>query len=178
MKKHIFGLLILFTILAAPATQGLSLITAQNPFADIDKLGTVIKPGESITIQNTNGTVTIEYVAPTKRRIIWNGESREISLLKSSLLNGIYSDRTKLEPSPIADIHGAAYCERTIIFENEADLKAFTSRHSESPRFENRTEKQMRLYFEIGEKGRGKEAARFFFIQIIRYRLGNNELAE
>ena len=97
MKKQISGLMgLLATVLCFT---GCTL--TRNPFADIHKLGTVVKPGQNITIQGTNGTVTIEYVAPTTRRIILNGESREIHLYKSSLLNGIYQESAKLQPSPI-----------------------------------------------------------------------------
>ena len=77
----------------------------QNPFADINKQGTVINPTESVTIQSKSGPVTIEYVAPTKRRIVWSGESREFNLLKSTGHAGVFAG-THFKQGPINEIFG------------------------------------------------------------------------
>lgn len=169
MRNILFGFLIALAFLSTPVVYGLTLITMRNPFADINKLGTVIKPGEKITIQNTNGTVTIEYSAPTKRWIIWNGESREIKLYKSSLLNGIYKDRALFKKGPIGDIYGVDYCESTATFKNEKDMEEFISNYDADPNMTNCVKKQTRFNFAIGKKGSKK----YFFIQVIKYKLMN-----
>lgn len=93
----------------------------RNPFVDVRKLGTVLKSGERIMIRNADGAVTVEYIDPTRRRIIWNGESREILLFKSSLLNGIYSDCAKLRPGSIGNLRDVEYTEATLVFESQMD---------------------------------------------------------
>ena len=172
MKNISRKFLIVLAVLSAPAAHSLNMITEQNPFADINKLGTVVKPDESVVIHNTNGTIRVEYAGPTKRRIIWNGESREISLMKSSMLNGIYNGRAVLEPGPLGDIYGVDYCENTEIFENENDLKKFTAYYDWNPRFKLYPEKHLRCYFAIAEKNSGFfEVKKYFFIQVIKYKL-------
>jgi hypothetical protein len=115
-RRSIFALFFLISMLGF---SGCTLI--RTPFADVQKLGTVLKSGGSITIRNADRAVTVEYIAPTKRRIIWNGESREILLFKSSLLNGIYSDSAKLHPGSIGKLRYAGYTEATLVFKSQMD---------------------------------------------------------
>ena len=86
-------------------------IVAQHDFADIDKLGTVLDPEKSITIQDESGTVTVEYVAPTRRRIILNGETREFDVRKSWRINGVFAGEplVKFREGPIGDIYFQLY---------------------------------------------------------------------
>jgi len=119
MKKH--KLLIILSLVLIFSISGCSLISLRTPFTDIHKLGVVLKEGSNITIQNTNEIVTVEYLAPTTRRIIWNGESRKIFLFKSSLLNGIYNDHAKFHPNPIGKIKYIDYAESTSIFKSQKE---------------------------------------------------------
>jgi len=93
---------------------GCSFLTQQSPFANINELGVVLSENESITIPTTNGVVTIKYVSPVERRIIWKGESRKIKLLKSKEINGIYHPNC-LFKTPISNIHGVGYAESTTV---------------------------------------------------------------
>jgi len=102
---------------------GCSFITLETPFADVHKLGTLIGLGESITIQSANGPIIVEYVAPTKRKIIWRGECREINLRKSATINGIYSDYAKLHPKPIGKVRSVSYEESTTTLKSKEEIE-------------------------------------------------------
>ena len=41
----------------------------------------VLKPGETVEANNTNGRVRITYVSATKRRYEWDNKSREVNLI-------------------------------------------------------------------------------------------------
>ena len=171
MKKMLSKILISSAILCG--LYGCSLITIQNPFADVNQLGTVVKLGESITIQGTNGPVTVEYAAPTKRRIIWDGESREISLLQSSELNGIYKDHAKLYSGPIGQIKDVEYVEHTVVLKSQADVNAFIKTSTEYG-YEHRAREQMfvhlavRKYFNFGIKS---WSSKYLVVLIMKYEI-------
>lgn len=120
----------------------------RDPFADVHKLGTVVKSGHSITIHGIEGIVTIEYVAPTKRRIVFDGEAREINLFKSFLLNGIYREHTKLHPS-IGKIKDVDYMETTAVFKSQADVDDMVNMFTECYGYEHRPTEQMLVYSEV-----------------------------
>ncbi len=105
---------------------GCTMISNNTPFANVEKLGTVLHPGESFSITNELGIVIVEYLAPTKRRIIWNGESRDISLSKSLYLNGIYTDGVKIKPV-IEDVYGIRYIEMTPNIRTDSGLNKYAS---------------------------------------------------
>jgi hypothetical protein len=121
----------------------------QNPFADINKQGIVIKLGESVTIQSTNGPVTIEYVSPTERRIIWNGESREFSLLKGAYHMGVFAE-TKFPHGPIKNVYGVNYGEGTIAFRTKSELQKYLT-DVEKFGFEHRADAQMIVHCDVYE---------------------------
>lgn len=126
-----------------------SLITVQSPFADVDRIGTIIEPGESVIIQNTNGLVEIKYSTPTKRRIVWQEESREISLLKSRQINGLYHPNAGFD-RPINDIHGVEYQESTTVFHAKSEMIEYLDYHL-SHGFEYRERSNLLLMSDIGE---------------------------
>ncbi len=134
MKNHLFRGLVLFAIFQS----SVGCYFTQNPFADVNKLGTVLKQGESITIHSAIGPVTIEYIAPQKRRIIWNGESREFKVLKSSGHMGVFA-RSKFKQGPIKNIYGVSYAERTLSFRSEKELKKYLYTYE----FEHRVDTKM-----------------------------------
>jgi len=141
-RKHLLLTLLLLGL------SGCTLFSLRTPFTDVQKLGTVLKPGENISIQNADGTVTVEYVAPTKRRIIWNGESREILLFKSSLVNGIYADRAKLRPGPIGKMKHVGYTEATAVFKSQAEVDNMISMFT-GYGYEHRPEERMLVHLEV-----------------------------
>lgn len=96
----------------------------KNPFANVDKLGTVIRPDKSITIQSSMNPIVVEFVSPTERRIVLNGQSREFKLSKSIHYCGIFGSG-KFKQGPIGNVHGVSYGERTITFRSEMELKKF-----------------------------------------------------
>lgn len=144
MKKQLFVLMVLFA--TGFCFTGCTL--TRSPFADVHKLGTVVAPGHNITIPGTNGPVTIEYVAPTTRRITLNGESREICLYKSSLLNGIYKDRAKLQPTAIGQIKDVDYLEATAVLKSQDEADHFV-KMCMGYGYTHIPEKQMLLYLEV-----------------------------
>ncbi len=103
---------------------GCTMISHNTPFANVENLGTVLRPGENLSITNKLGIVIVEYLAPTKRRIIWNGESRDISLSKSLYLNGIYTDGLRVKPS-MGDIDGIRYIETTPNIRTDSGLNKY-----------------------------------------------------
>jgi len=120
----------------------------RDPTADIHKLGTVVKLGHSITIKGIGGIVTVEYVDPTKRRIIFDGEAREIRLFKSSLLNGLYREHTGLHPS-IEGIKDVDYVESTSVYKSQADVDAMVDMFTEHYGYEHRPSEQILVYLEV-----------------------------
>jgi len=122
---------------------GCSFLTQQNPFSNIDKLGTVIKPDEHIILKSSIGLVTIEYASPTKRWLIWNGESIELSLMKSSKLNGIYGDVTNWWKPLFGNIYSVSYSESAIVFSSDKEYQKYLSYYINELGFEHRTNTQM-----------------------------------
>jgi len=41
---------------------------------------TILNPGESLTATNKNGTVTVSYVSPIKRRYVWNDGAKTVTM--------------------------------------------------------------------------------------------------
>jgi hypothetical protein len=134
---------------------GCSFITLWTPIADINQLGTVIKPGEQVMIQHTNGTVTVKYASPTEREICWKGQSVKISLRKSSPINGIYGEkRLRLKDEGNEDIRSVSYLESTFNINSDEQNRNLIQAWC-PPRcgYEYRTDSQMIVKYEI--RGRG-----------------------
>ncbi len=171
MKKRLFSVFGLVAILCS--LLGCSLITIQSPFADVNELGTVLKSGEKITIQTTIGPVVVEYAAPTKRRIIWNGKSREFGLLKSTQINGIYSGGSiKFKQSPIGNVYGVSYSESTRTFLSEAEYREHLHVYVEQLGFEHRTNTQMLVNCNVGENPFLKQR-KYLYIGIEKYQFAD-----
>ena len=174
MTKYLFGVIVI-GVLAVPVAYSLTMMTLQNPFADINKLGTVVRPCEGITIQSTNGTVTVEYSAPTKRRIIWNGESRDIGLLKSTVINGIYSGGiAKFEQGPIGNIYGVSYVESTITFSSDEEYRRYLYINVEGLGFEHREDDKVIVRVKVG----GNDAKKYLYIGITKYQFADGVIQE
>lgn len=158
------------TVLASVAAllSSCTLITLQNPFANVHKLGTILGPDESITMPliGTGETMRIEYVAPTRRRIVLGKEEREFSLWKSSALNGIYVER-KFREKLGGKFVGISYVEATGNWKSEEDLQLYIARY-ESMGFEHREKEQLITRAIAGTRQGGKP---YILIGIDRYRL-------
>jgi hypothetical protein len=149
---------------------GCTMITQETPCADISKLGVVLNPGESITIGSTNGIATVKYAAPTKRYIIWNGQSREISLRKSSPINGIYRERVKFREGAIGDVYGAGYQETTTVFSSDEEYQDFLQYICPAKfGWEHRKNSQMFVRLDVRQRGSKK----YLYIWISKYRFQN-----
>ncbi len=136
---------------------GCSFITLWTPLADINQLGTVIKPGEQVMIQHTNGAVTVKYASPSEREICWKGQSVKISLRKSSSINGIYGEeKVRLKDGAAGDIRSVLYQESTIDIASDEQYHDLIQYWC-PPRFgyEYRADSQMIVKYEI--QGRGSQ---------------------
>ena len=152
--------------LSCLSMNGCSLITTTNPFANIDKLGTVIAPDRSVTIQSEVGPVTIEYAAPTRRRIIFNGEAREFKLSKNTQYMGVKA-AVKFKQDPIKDIYGVSYGEDTLPFRSESELNKFLG---QCDLFEHRLDDQMLVKCTVADHSIGfLKTGKWFYITIYKY---------
>ena len=144
----------LLSIIAICYLSSCSLITIQSPFADINNLGVILKPGESIIIDRVN-SVKIEYSAETKRRVVYMGESREFSLKKSKELNGIYGSMVNFKEGSIGDVKGISYTENTKIFKTKEEHKRYLHNTVDGLGFEYRANQDIIFHCDIN-KGRAK----------------------
>lgn len=118
--KYVYFTLIAFASLLAGCFR------EWTPFADIENIGTVVSPTNSISITNELGVVTSEYIAPTKRRIWINDEYRDIDLRKSSIKNEIYTERCYFFHPPMGKIRGIGYTEGTMHFQTQDEWDRYT----------------------------------------------------
>ncbi|MAI20224.1 MAG: hypothetical protein CMF28_03190 [Kiritimatiellaceae bacterium] len=147
----------------------------QNPFADITNQRAVIKPNQSITIESEIGPVSIEYMAPTKRRLVWNGEAREFSLLKAVERAGVFAE-TKFEQGPIKDIYGVKYNESTVTFSSHKEYQEYLHMYVEGFGFEHCMKKQQILNCGIGRVSTGWfSRKKYFYIGIAKYQFTNEK---
>ena len=174
MKRRLLALMFLLSALLF-CLPGCSFLTLATPFTDINKLGTVLESGKSITIQDECGTVTVEYVAPTRRRIILNGESREFSVYKSWVINGVFAGEpiTKLKEGPIGDIYFLSYNEETIMFSSNEEYEHYLDVLVVKGGDEHRTKEQLILGFDIGDRPIGRK--KYLGISILKYQFTDED---
>lgn len=165
MKKIITTLILIATSLVINGCY-----ITRNPFADINKLGTVITPDQSVTIQSVIGPVTIEYVAPKKRRISLNGESREFSLMKSSEHMGVFA-QTDFKQGSIQGISGINYGERTVSFRSEEEFQRYLKDHGQMLGLANQAENQLLVRCQVYESGFWVFKAKEFYVTIHKYEI-------
>lgn len=152
---------------------GCSFITLATPFTDINKLGTVLELGKSITIQNESGTVTVEYVSPTRRRIILNGESREFAVRKSWRINGVFAGEplVKFKEGPVGDIYFLSYVESTSIFSSDEEYERYLDVLVVKGGDEHRAKEQLILGFDIGDRPIGRK--KYLGVSIVKYQFAD-----
>lgn len=144
----------------------------KNPFADITKLGTVIEPDCPVTLQSEIGPVTIEYVAPTKRRLIWNGESREFNLQKSSQHMGVLAE-TEFKQGSIKNIYGINYSERTLTFRSEAELNKYIQTYDI---FRHQVDDQMIVRCQVGDRQSFfSKNGKILYISVYKYQIADEK---
>lgn len=165
-KKPFYFLGILLILVMS--SSGCTLITLRNPFADASKLGTVIGEQEHLLIENSKGSVLIENIAPTRRRITWNSETRDIYLFKSSALNGIYGTVVTFRPGPIDQIKNVTYTESTFILKTQKDINNLIESYL-GYGYEHRPDDHLLVYLDVREYY--KKGWKLMVIGILKYEL-------
>ena len=122
-----------------------------NPVANVNKLGLVIDVNESITVTNSIGTVIIEHITPTQRRIVLDGHPQEFQFSKSSYNYGIFGTK-KFKHGSINNISGLSYRENTYSFYSETELQKFLRNYdADADGYEHRKKDQMIISCSVGE---------------------------
>jgi hypothetical protein len=147
-----------------------------TPLSDINKLGTVLGPDEQIVIQNTNGTVTVKYLGPTQRQVIWNDQTCDMSLRKSAPLNGIYSEFKKnfsRSDAPNNVKYVSFYQESTAVLKSKKDVDNMIKADAECG-FQSRPETHMLVRLYVGKYcnfGIKSWTTQYLSIQIHKYEI-------
>jgi hypothetical protein len=147
--KKIITVLVLVTI--SMLTNG-CFVQPWSVFADVNKLGLVITPEQSVTIQSSIGPVKIEYISPRERRLVLNGETREFRLIKTAEHMGAYA-QTDFKHKLTENISGINYGERTISFRSEEEFQHYLNDHGKMLSLVNQTENQLLVRCQVHAYG-------------------------
>lgn len=173
--KLIIFILLIFLIFL----NGCNSIIFPTPWVDINEIGTVLESGQSITIESTNGTVVVEYIAPQKRRITWQNESIEITPVKSTYINGLF-DTVRFGRQPFVDLDELDYSERTLPFRTKEEFERHKDFLFET--CEYRPHDQISVYFDVwGHELKylwRKTYKKYMVLKILKYKILYEEESE